>query len=117
VIQTGKWVLKQLGSARFDTGKRSFTTYTLTAQEVAYYTLLAEGNLLQVCGMVIFPLPHQRYFWLFRQNMNGSTKSLGINLGPFTTGPTLSQTLLLARQTQQVLQSRLHPQQLRLKGS
>jgi len=117
VIQTGRWVLKQLATSRFDVGKRSFTTYTLTVQEVAYYTLLAEGNLLEVCGMVILPSPHQRYFWLFRQNNVGSTKSLGVDLGLFTTGPTLSQTLLLARQTQQVLQSRLHPQQLRLKGS
>jgi hypothetical protein len=48
VTQTGKWVLKQIRDKRFRIGERSFTTYMLTPREVEYYTLLAEGDALQV---------------------------------------------------------------------
>ena len=53
--QTDKWVLKQLRDQRFQIGDRSFATYVLTPREVAYYTLLAEGDeaVLQVCDMFI----------------------------------------------------------------
>ena len=115
--QTGKWVLKQLRDQRFQVGGRSFTTYTLTTSEVAYYTLLADGDVLQVWSVYYPGHLIVMFFLSFRRNMNGFTKSLGINLGPFSTGPTLSQMPLLQRQTQQVLMSRYDPQQLRPKGS
>ena len=65
--QTAKWVLKQLRDQRFQIGDRSFTTYVLTPREVAYYTLLAEGDkaVLQVCDLfILLPWPpHHQFFF------------------------------------------------------
>ena len=79
--QTDKWVLKQLRDQRFQIGDRSFATYVLTPGEVAYYTLLAEGDkaVLQVCDLfILLPWPpHHQFFFVVKAKQKWIFEEIG----------------------------------------